>query len=397
MDRDIFQHLLILLLVVWVTTLTLRYFGIPTILGELTAGIVLGPAVLHIFTPDAYISLLAHIGIFFLLLHAGIKTNPFEFFQAFKKSIFIAIGGALLPFICCISLSLLFGIDLITALFTGAAMSVTAVVITIKVFRDLKISETPLMRIVLSAAVIDDIITLILLSIVIGIANSGTVSSGIFVNIGLKLIVFFSVSAFIGLKIYPYFNNIFNTENRKAFTFLIIVALAFGVFAEEMGLSFIFGAFFAGLFFQEKNSSKKIFSKVEDRVFGTAFSFLGPVFFVSLGFNVKLDFFQDTKYIMFFILLVLVSSASKIVGSGIGAMMKGFSKGEAAVIGTGMNGRAEIAFVIISIAFDGGYISQVMFSILITTIFVNNLFTPVLTKIVFQKYKTNIIEIPQRH
>ena len=383
--QDIFSQILVLLLLVWISTLILRYFGIPTLLGELAMGVILGPAVLGWFSPNEHIKLLADLGIFFIMLHAGIETKPVHIFSVFKKAIPIASGGVIFPFLATWGLLTYFGVEIVPTLFIATAMGVTAIDITIKVFRDLGLINTRLYHTALSATVIDDIISLILLSLSLTVATSGLLEFQTFIEIGVKLTFFFAITLVVGLYIFPYFRKFFATENKKTFTFLIVLAFMFGIFAEHMGLSFVFGAFFAGLFFSEENVPPKVFKKVEDRVFGTAFSFLGPIFFVSLGFEVSFSFFKYQHLVILLVLLVVIATAAKTIGSGLGALYKGIPGKAALLLGSGMNGRAEVSFVALSLALAGGYMGKEMFSLALTAIFLINILTPIIARIVWSK------------
>lgn len=140
--HDIALDLLLLLGGVWLVAVTLRPLGLPTVMGELIVGVLLGPAVLGWIQPGELIQLLAEIGIFFLMFHAGIETQPVEFYQALKRSMGVAVVGAIVPFTVSFGVALLFGLDLIGATFVGLTMTATAVVITLKSLKDLKLANT---------------------------------------------------------------------------------------------------------------------------------------------------------------------------------------------------------------------------------------------------------------
>ena len=139
--HQIALDLLILLGAVWLVAVTLRPLGLPTIMGELIVGVLLGPAVFGWIQPNEFIQLLAEIGIFFLMFHAGVETQPLEFFQALKKSLGVAVVGAIVPFSASFGLALLFGMDLVGATFIGLTMTATAVVITLKSLKDLGLDK----------------------------------------------------------------------------------------------------------------------------------------------------------------------------------------------------------------------------------------------------------------
>ena len=156
----VFQHLLILMVAVWTVAVLLRRIGLPTIMGELVMGVILGPAVLGWIHPSEIIEILALMGIFFLMLHTGVQTKPREFFHAMKSSVGVAIVGAIVPFSVSMLVALAFGLSLVPALFVGITMTATAVVITIKILNDLGLSNTRMAHVIVATCVIDDVLTL---------------------------------------------------------------------------------------------------------------------------------------------------------------------------------------------------------------------------------------------
>ena len=165
----VFRDLLILLVVVWSVAVVFRHIGLPTIMGELMMGVILGPAVLGWVELNEIIEVLAQLGIFFLLLHTGVETSPREFFAALKKSIGIATVGALVPFGVSFGVAIAFGLDVVPAVFIGLTMTATAVVITLKILYDLGLRNTRVARVVVASCVIDDLMALVAFSFAIGI------------------------------------------------------------------------------------------------------------------------------------------------------------------------------------------------------------------------------------
>ena len=169
--HEIALDLLFLLGGIWLVAVTLRPLGLPTVMGELIVGVLLGPAVLGWIEPGELIQLLAEIGIFFLMFHAGIETQPLEFYQALKKSMGVAVVCAIVPFSVSFGVALLFGLDLVGATFVGLTMTATAVVITLKSLKDLKLANTRVARVIIASCVIDDLLTLVFFGLVIGVLS----------------------------------------------------------------------------------------------------------------------------------------------------------------------------------------------------------------------------------
>ena len=370
----VFKHLLILMVIVWTVAVVLRRIGLPTILGELVAGVLLGPAVLGWVEPNKIIEILAQMGIFFLMLHTGVTTKPREFFRAMRSSLGVATVGAIVPFSVSMGVAFMFGLDWKPAIFIGLTMTATAVVVTLKIFRDLDLHNTRMARLVVAACVVDDMLTLLFFSLVLNILNGQALDLESIFAIFAKVIVFFGIVVGTGVWLYPYFKHPFQNRDGKGFTFVLVLGLSFGLFAEAIGLHIILGAYMAGLFFREEVAHVALINKVEDRLYGIAYSFLGPIFFISLGFNITFEALQGMG-LWFVLTLTFVCAAGQIVSAGAMARREGFTWVESLSIGVGMMGRAEMAFVLASLGLSMQVISNEVFSILIFTTFLLNIMT----------------------
>ena len=376
--HDIALDLVVLLAGIWLVAVTLRPLGLPTVMGELIVGVLLGPAVLGVITPSEAIQLLAEIGIFFLMFHAGVETQPLEFYDALKRSLGVAIVGAIVPFGVSFGIATLFGLDPVGATFVGLTMTATAVVITLKSLKDLGLANTRVARIIIASCVIDDLLTLIFFGLVIGVLSGGTFDPfNIVIALG-KVVVFFGAVLLLGRFVYPRLKLPFRSEGGKGFTFVLMTALAAGLFAEAIGLHMILGAYMAGLFFEDKVAHPNLVRIVNDRAYGIAYSFLGPIFFISLGFSITFDI--SASDVAFIVLLTSVLIVGQISSAGVMALQMGLPFREALTVGVGMCGRAEMAFILASLALAQGAIGQENFTALVFTCFVLNLFTPLALK-----------------
>ena len=376
--HEVALDLLILLTGIWLVAVTLRPLGLPTVMGELIVGVLLGPAVFGWITPTDAIQLLAEIGIFFLMFHAGVETQPSEFFDALKRSMGVAIVGAAVPFAVSFGVASWFGIGPVGATFVGLTMTATAVVITLKSLKDLGLANTRVARVILASCVIDNLLTLVFFGLVIGVLSGGTFEPmTIAITLG-KVVGFFAASVLLGTVVYPRLTLPFRSEGGKGFTFVLLTAFAAGLFAEAIGLHMILGAYVAGLFFEEKVAHPNLVKVVHDRAYGIAYSFLGPIFFISLGFSITFDI--SAVEVGFIALLTTVVIVGQILSAGGMALRMGLPKREALTVGVGMCGRAEVAFILASLALAQGAIDQPVFTVLIFTAFLLNLFTPLALK-----------------
>lgn len=374
--QPVFQQLLILMVVVWTVAVFLRRFGLPTIMGELVMGVIVGPTVLGLVEPSEIIEILAQMGIFFLMLHTGVETEPRDFFVALRSSLGVALVGAVAPFAVSTAVALAFGLHPLTAIFVGLTMTATAVVVTLKVLRELRLNHTRMARVIMASCVIDDLLTLVLFSLVIGVLHGDAVRPMAVAWVLLKVLAFFGVALAVGYYLYPLFRRPFRDRRGKGFTFLLILGLGFGLLAEAIGLHIILGAYMAGLFFREEVASRELIQKVEDRLKGIAYSFLGPIFFISLGFHISFDAITGAGLLLI-ITLTLACFAAQVVSAGGMSLRLGFSRVESLTVGIGMCGRAEMAFVLASIGLGMGAIDETVFSVLIITAFLLNLITPI--------------------
>ncbi len=376
--HEIALDLLILLAGIWLVAVTLRPIGLPTVMGELIVGVLVGPAVFGLIEPGDAIQLLAEIGIFFLMFHAGVETQPGEFFGALKRSLGVAIVGAIVPFSVSFGLATLFGLDWVGATFVGLTMTATAVVITLKSLKDLGLGNTRVARIIIASCVIDDLLTLVFFGLVVGLLSGGSFEPVIILITLGKVIGFFAVSTLLGTVVYPRLKLPFRSEGGKGFTFVLLTAVGAGLFAEAIGLHMILGAYLAGLFFEEKVAHPNLVKIVNDRAYGIAYSFLGPIFFISLGFSITFNI--SASGVFFIVLLTLIVIVGQILSAGSMALRMGMPRREALTVGVGMCGRAEMAFILASLALAQQAIDQSMFSVLIFTCFLLNLFTPLALK-----------------
>ncbi len=372
--HEVAVDLLILLTGIWLVAVTLRPIGLPTIMGELIVGVLVGPAVLGWIEPSEAITLLSELGIFFLMFHAGVETQPRQFLDALKRSMGVAVVGALVPFGVSFGVATAFGLPPVGATFVGLTMTATAVVVTLKTLRDLGLADTRVARVIIASCVIDDLLTLVFFGLIVGMLTGGSFEPIAVVLTLAKVLAFFALAIVMGRFVYPRLTLPFRSEGGKGFTFVLLIAIAAGLFAEAIGLHMILGAYLAGLFFEDKVAHPNLVRVVADRAYGIAYSFLGPIFFISLGFSITFDI--SASGFAFLGVLTAAVILGQVASAGTMALRMGLPRFEALTVGVGMCGRAELAFILAALALAEGAIEPAVFSVLIFTAFLLNLFTP---------------------
>jgi Kef-type K+ transport system membrane component KefB len=360
-----FHVLLTLMVVVWLMGKLFRWLTLPVLFGELLGGIIVGPLVLNLVDPGSItLTVLAELGVFFLMLHAGIETDPNELLKGTKKSILIALGGLIIPFTGTFFVTRLFSLTIYESLFIATTVSATAIAITVRLLKDCKIQNTDLGHTILGAAIITDILVLILFSVLLNFIEYGTIDMWTALILLLKIVAFFGIILFAGFKLQKHFKRLFK---NKGFTLTLIFGITIGLIAEKIGLHIIIGAFMAGLFVSSEAMGEQTYNKIEDRIYGLSYSFLGPIFFTSLAFHIKFD--GILEHIPLLISLFFIAFFGKIIGSGLGAYIQKIPIKKAFLSGLVMNSRGALDLIIISLGLKIGIIDDDIFSILVAVAF----------------------------
>jgi Kef-type K+ transport system membrane component KefB len=344
---ELIVSLLLIMCVAWILGTLFTRFGMPAMLGELLAGVILGPPILGLVSPSAPLELLAELGIFFVMFHTGMEMDPKERLEHIWPSLSVAVGGFVLPFVLGALTTYAFGGNLYQSLFVGMGVSITAIAVQAVILHSMKINQSFLGHIIIGAAIADDILALVALSTILGLAKTGTIQ---FVNLSiilLKVIAFFGVTIIIGEFIVPRLTKHLTDKGGRAFTFAMVAALLMAFFAELAGLHLIIGAFLAGQFVRKEILDEGIYEVINDRFFGISYGFLVPIFFVSLSFH--LHFTWSWPFILFTLVLTLVAILGKLVGCGLGAAAFGHTFWESTIIGFGMNGRGAVELVVATV------------------------------------------------
>jgi Kef-type K+ transport system membrane component KefB len=364
---DLFFILLVLLVATRTFGELAERLGQPGLVGELIAGIVLGTVAAQ------YTDLLPHIagldenpvfdsitdlGMFFIMLFAGVELQPYRLIEHTRRAFVVAVSGMVLPMALGIGLGWVFlpASDAFFAqcIFLGTALAITAVPATVRILMDLNRLESRSGQIIVSAAVFDDILSLILLAWLTALITAEPGSGFAFGMLGLKVLAFFAITITIGAFVFPLGGRLMRGIKQREFEFsaLLVGALAFSVLAELLDLHFIVGAFMAGLFFGRKTIDDAAYDDVRNKTSAMTFGFLAPIFFASVGLN--LDFSAVFVVPAFVAWLLLAAFAGKFIGAGVAARSMGLTRPEAAAVGAGMSARGAVELVIANIALEAG-------------------------------------------
>lgn len=396
---EILFGLLLLLLATRVFGAGAARLKLPLSVGELLAGTVLAalifgfgdlvPGFERLVRSDE-LALVAQAGIFFLVLQAGIDMKPKDIGRASRSSLFIALGGSILPLAGGFVLGMWVLPDgelkLAQSLFVGVVLSITSIPATIKVLQEQGVLTTSFGQAIVSAAIFDDILGLFLLALLTTLIKSGAVPSvSEFLFLTGKVGLFFAITIPLGAHVYPRISAHLQTLQLASLEFstLMVVALAYGLLAELLGLHWIMGAFMAGLFFEPERVGARAYHEIRIVVVGITGGVLGPLFFASIGLAV--DFEALAAVPLLVLSCFLVAFVGKFLGAGVPALLAGFPANEAAAVGTGMGARGAVELVVISIALDAGLFASgggSIISALIATTLVATLTTSVLLRTV---------------
>lgn len=396
MDEHFIVNLLLILSSAWALGALLNRLGLPSVLGSLLVGFILGPPLLNIITPSPHLDFLAELGVFFIMYYIGLEMDPKELLDHLLPSILVAVGGFVFSFSLGFLAAKMMGATLFQSLFTGMILSVTAIAVQAAILQNMNIHKTVVGHVIIGAALFDDIISLICLSVLLGLTKGGEVHlTEIFILL-LKVSAFFIFTILIGHFVIPHITKRLNDFEGKGFTFAMITALIMAYIAEQAGLHLIIGAFLAGQFVRKEIINEKILTVIRERFYGLSFGFLLPVFFTTLAFHVKMEW--NLPFLLFTLALIAAAFIGKFIGCGLGAKISGLGKSDSMIIGIGMNGRGAVELVVIGIVIEVSrdliaqglilhpLLNESQISSLILMVFITTLISPFFLKWLLLKY-----------
>lgn len=364
------------------------------VIGEILVGLLIGPSILGLITYTDFVKSLAQLGAIILLFVIGLEFDLKDVFK-FKYSL-IALIGVIIPWISGYLLSLLFGYSIASSMFIGTALTATSIAITANVLKEMGKLKTEAAKAIIGAAVIDDILSLLILSVSIQLtSNAFSISSILFIV--LKAILFLVLGIFIGYslinKIILKVDNLPISQKFPDFVFIFVIMIAFfyATIAELIHLSGIVGAFIAGISLSRVNLRNS-----KDHKTGAEYLYIifASIFFVSLGIIVDLKSLTFSS-IWFLIFLIVIAIMSKLIGCYIPSRIQGMSHKDSLIIGFGMVPRGEVAMIIGLLALNSAIIKQDLYVVLVIMSLITTMFTPPVLKKLF-KYEEKKVHISKQ-
>ena len=403
------EELFISVVIILVATRLLGEFSqrlrMPPLVGELAAGIIIGPYVLKLVTPSDSLNVISDLAVFFLMLLAGLQMDPREIRKAGLRGGILAVIAFSLPYVGGFGVAALFGLGIVQSMFVGLLLSITAVPVSTIVLMQFGILETKLGNTVITAAVINDIFSLVVLSIVLQLHGANGAEVNIMettINSVIKILLFIGGIFLVDILFRKasvwfqrrgtYFFEKLHTK-EAAFGILLISTILVSVIAQVViGLHFIIGTFFSGLIVYKEIIRKENFERVYGIISAISFGFFAPIFFAVIGININMD--SIVNNLPFFIVLAIVAVITKVGGGYIGSRLTKFSKDECMAIAFLMNGRGMVELVIASIGYSSGIIDSTIFSITVTIGWATTILAPILSRPYVMKIKSQTTNKP---
>ncbi|MDY4048460.1 cation:proton antiporter [Negativibacillus massiliensis] len=374
--------------------LTTKVFGMitkrlqmPQVVGALIAGLVMGPAMLNIIHSTEFLSQVSELGVIVMMFTAGLGTSLNDLKQTGKAGFLVALCGVIVPLIGGTILSLFFNTStdpnaFMQNVFIGVVLTATSVSITVEALKEMGKLNTVVGNTILAAALIDDVLGLIALTIVTSIGGSADAN---LLVVLLKIVAFFVLVIVVGIVVKKamdwYIANVHSTDLQRYPIFAFILCLILSFCAEEFfGVADITGAFAAGLIISTTSKAKYI----ELKFAPLSYLLLTPIFFASIGLKVELPEMNAT-IVIFSILLVVVAVLTKWIGCGLGAKLCGLKGHQCEQIGVGMVCRGEVALIVADKGAALGLMPEVFFGPVIIMVVATTILTPILLKFAYRK------------
>lgn len=374
------EALLLVLLAAWLAGALASRLGYPAVLGELLAGILLGPTILGVLSSGEGLAAIGELGIVLMMLYVGTEIDIDDLRRASRPGLYAAIGGFVAPFALGVALVMFVKGDWIAAIFVGSAMGVTSLATKSRILADLKLFDTRIAYVLVAGALLSDTATLVIFAGVLSL-GSGGLSVGTIVSVTAQAIGFFALMWLLGRTVLPWLGARLMARSRTdlagPLALFLGAGLAAAALAERFGLHPILGAFVAGVFLRTSvpaRTSREVAHLVE-RV---SIRILAPVFFVTAGFAISLE--AAVQQWRLLLATVIVATVGKIVGTAVAYLPTGHGWREGTVIGAAMNGRGAVEIIVAGIGLEAGLIDQEIFTVLVLMAIITTALVPIMLR-----------------
>lgn len=350
--------------------------GMPVVLGELTAGLLLGPSLLGWVHSDAVLNAASSIGVLLLMFIAGLETDVSALRRVGRAAVSAATAGVILPFVGGLAVGLAFGLGTTAGLFLGTALTATSVSISVQTLRELGRLQSKEGLVILGAAIIDDVLGILLLGLVLGLVGQG---GNLALTLG-RIVLFFPLALIAGrIIVQPLVQWVQAHHAREAgFALIIALVLVYSWAAEALGgLATITGAYLAGVLVARRPEARHW---AVDGASAVGYGLFVPVFFVTVG--LAADIRHVALAPVLTLITVVVAVMTKAWGAGLGARLGGCDSRQARAVGVGMVARGEVALVMAALGLRGGLLTDVTFTVVVLMTVITTLVTPLLLKLV---------------
>lgn len=355
--------------------------GQPAVLGEIIVGVLLGPSVLAFIEPTDTLATFSTIGVILLMFIAGLETDLGEFKRSAKSSSFVGLGGIIIPLFLGYFLGLFMDLSNLQAWFLGVMFSATSVSISVQALKEMNHLKTREGTTILGAAVLDDVVVMIILAFLMSFAGGQDVSLTWLV---IKKVLFFVFAILIAWKVVPWIMSKFTKlpTSEMVISTALIVCFVYAYVAEYTGVANIIGAYIAGIAIGITKSKEVVFEKAET----ISYSIFVPVFFAYIGISAEFSGIIDNLVLI--ILLSIFAILTKFIGAGAGAKLSGFNWRSSMGIGSAMVSRGEVALIVASLGIASNLITQDLYATMIVVVIVTTVVTPPMMKIFFNSKNT---------
>ena len=376
------MDLALILLSTKVLGILTKRIQMPQVVGALVAGLILGPAMLNVLSETEFLTQLSELGVIVLMFSAGLETDISELKKSGRNSFVIAVIGVLVPLIAGYVLASFFNTEptaILQNMFIGVILTATSVSISVETLKEMGKLSTPSGNAILGAALIDDILGIVALTIITGMADTSVQLT----EVMLKIVAFFVLAVIVGIfarkgieKLFDRYQKVHRRFSILSFAFCLLFAYVAEAF---FGVADITGAFIAGLIISGTSRCNYVQMRIET----LSYLLISPVFFASIGLKVVLPE-MSTSIMIFSVLLLVLAILTKIVGCGLGAKLCRYENIQSLRIGIGMVSRGEVALIVASKGMKVGLMNEAFFGPIIIMVVLTTVITPILLKIVFK-------------